>query len=108
MDVLHDTLMAVPTENFTLLRTVEPTELIKPPSVSDSKQKEQLPPEFELIRTTVKDKFTASLIFSSKIHNKDIFKSRVAGQPDLVMTVELTDGNILGVYLKRPFIKTFY
>ncbi|CAM6001647.1 unnamed protein product [Sphagnum balticum] len=24
------------------------------------------------------------------------------------MTVELTDGNILGVYLKRPFTKIFY
>lgn len=48
------------------------------------------------------------MIFSSKIHNKDIFKSRIAGQPNLVMTVELTDGNILGVCLKRPFIKVFF
>jgi hypothetical protein len=56
----------------------------------------------------IKTQFVPSLLFDSTIHTKDIFKSRLAGQGNLVISVELKDSNIFGVYLKRPFVRVFH
>lgn len=61
-----------------------------------------------MIRKMVRGNFVPSLLFDSTIHTKDIFKTRLAGQPNLVISIELADSNIFGVYLKRPFVRVFH